>query len=235
LDILHQSLLGLRPAYTSFTMVKSCISLIVFVASVNCAPHFNFLGAPGYHGGFYGYGGLPLNYYGGQPITYATETVSPSIYPLRTALDVLNVPAYATGFPHSFTPSLLPTHTVPQASTAEETPVEEIVVVADNEKVVSKDVVDVTVVEEDNTATAGLVPFKQTISALPAPPLSLFRDPTGAPPIPAGIAQATQPQFVLAPFKNSFLSPQLQFVHNSKLSPTLQQIREQSAGIVTSF
>jgi len=63
----------------------------------------------------------------------------------------------------------------------------------------------------------------------------LCRDPTGAPPIPAGIAQATQPIFVSTPFKNSFLSPQLQFVHNSKLSPTLQQIREQSAGIVTSF
>jgi len=232
MGILHQSLLGLRPANTSFTMVKSCISLIVFVASVNCAPHFNFLGAPGYHGGFYGYGGLPLNYYGGQPITYATETVSPSIYPLRTALDVLNVPAYATGFAFG------PTHTVPQASTAEVvTPVntEDIIVEADNEKVVSKDVVDVTVEEEDNTATAGLVPIKHEISALPAPPLSLFRDPTGAPPIPAGIAQATQPIFVSTPFKNSFLSPQLQFVHNSKLSPTLQQIREQSAGIVTSF
>lgn len=215
-------------------MVKSCLSLIVFVASANCA-HINFLGAPGYHGGFYSYGGLPFNYYGGQPLTYAGETISPSIYPLRSALDVLNVPAYATGFT-----SFQPTHIIEAASTAEkaETPVNteksvEVAVEAeaDNTKVAPEEnVVDVAVEEDDSSSTGALVPVKVTVGSLPAPPLSLFRDPV--PPIPAGIAQATQPQFVLTPFKNTKVSPVLQFVSNSKLSPALQQIKEQSAGIL---
>lgn len=211
-------------------MVKSCLSLIVFVASANCA-HINFLGAPGYHGGFYSYGGLPFNYYGGQPLTYAGETISPSIYPLRSALDVLNVPAYATGFT-SFQPTRIIDEEAETPVNSEESVEIAVEAEADNTKVAPEEnVVDVAVEEEDDSSSTGaLVPVKVTVGSLPAPPLSLFRDPV--PPIPAGIAQATQPQFVLTPFKNTKVSPVLQFVSNSKLSPTLQQIKEQSAGIL---
>jgi len=213
-------------------MVKSCLSLIVFGASVCCA-HINFLGVPGYHGAVLSYGGLPLGIYGGQPITYAGETVSSSIYPFRTALDVLNVAPFSTGVT-----SFVPTHTLPaaivsaeEANTGDNTEESsDIAVEADNTKVAPAEVVDVAIEEEDEAPAAGLVPIKQTVDSLPLPPLSLFRDPT--PPIPAGIAQATQPQFVLTPFKNNKVSPVLQFVSNSKDSPALQQIKQQSAGIL---
>merc|ERR1739838_303990 len=51
---------------TSSTMLRPCLSLIVLVSSTCCSP-VNFLGVPG----------------------YSQEVISPNIYPLRTALDVL--------------------------------------------------------------------------------------------------------------------------------------------------
>ena len=64
---------------------------------------------------------------------------------------------------------------------------------------VAKDVVDVAVeeIEEDSPS---IVTIQEHIDALPTPPQSLFRDPSG-PPIPAGIVQATQPKFVQVLFK----------------------------------
>jgi len=208
-------------------MVKSCLSLIVFGASVCCA-HINFLGVPGYHGAVLSYGGLPLGIYGGQPITYAGETVSSSIYPFRTALDVLNVPPFGRGIT-----SLLPQQIiepVPVEAESEENEISTEEDSADNTKVAPADVVDVGVEEEDDAPAAGIVPIKQTVDSLPLPPLSLFRDPT--PPIPAGIAQATQPIYVDAPFKNFKVSPLVPVPGNSKDSPVLQQIKQQSSGIL---
>merc|ERR1711973_160432 len=82
--------------------MKACISLIVMVGSICCSP-VNFLGVPGPqlgllgYPGYTGYSGLPYTLYGGQPLIYGGETVSPSIYPFRTALDVLNtLPDYPT-------------------------------------------------------------------------------------------------------------------------------------------
>merc|ERR1712106_657115 len=69
--------------------MKTYASLIVMVSSACCA-QINFLGVPGVLTEYSGYPALsvvPLGVYGAQPTVYTAETVSPSIYPLRTALD----------------------------------------------------------------------------------------------------------------------------------------------------
>merc|ERR1711892_1579191 len=97
--------------------MKTYASLIVMVSSACCA-QINFLGVPGVPTGYSGYPALsvdPLGVYGGHPTVYTAETVSPSIYPLRTALDTLNTfPNYATalgfrvpGYPFSNTPAVI--------------------------------------------------------------------------------------------------------------------------------
>merc|ERR1739838_113353 len=198
---------------TSSTMLRPCLSLIVLVSSTCCSP-VNFLGVPG----------------------YSQEVISPNIYPLRTALDVLQpglgygYGQYGYGYPWGLNnlglgsfihPSVLPSlPSIPTVLVA--APVTDSVAVA-------KDVVDVAVeeIEEDSPS---IVTIQEHIDALPTPPQSLFRDPSG-PPSPAGIVQATQPKFVQVLFKNPKLSPHLHFISNSKVSPVLQEIKALSAGI----
>ena len=66
------TMLKVRRARSSYVMIyiffylQPCLSLIVLVSSTCCSP-VNFLGVPG----------------------YSQEVISPNIYPLRTALDVL--------------------------------------------------------------------------------------------------------------------------------------------------
>merc|ERR1739838_528703 len=188
---------------TSSTMLKPCLSLIVLVGSTCCSP-VNFLGVPG----------------------YSQEVISPNIYPLRTALDVLQpglgygYGQYGYGYPWALNSFGLGSLIHPSVQVA--APVADSVAVA-------KDVVDVAVeeIEEDSPS---IVTIQEHIDALPTPPQSLFRDPSG-PPIPAGIVQATQPKFVQVLFKNPKLSPHLHFISNSKVSPVLQEIKDLSAGI----
>merc|ERR1712123_466702 len=87
--------------------MKTFASLIVMVSSA-CCTQINFLGVPGVPTGYLGYPAFSR----GQPTVYTAETVSPSIYPLRTALDTMNTfPNYATapGFPFSNTPAVITT------------------------------------------------------------------------------------------------------------------------------
>merc|ERR1711892_1057631 len=176
--------MGTHPTMKTFT------SLIVMVSSACCA-QINFLGVPGVPTGYLGYPAFSR----GQPTVYTADTVSPSIYPLRTALDTLNTfPNYATapgfripGYPFSNTPAIistpelvaggLPIQVVPAPLPAPED--------ADVLKVV-----DVASEKTDgNEITApGLITVAEEIDELPSPPTSLFRDPI--PVIPAGIAQA---------------------------------------------
>jgi len=204
------------------------------MVSSACCAQINFLGVPGVPTGYLGYPGLsavPLGVYGGQPTVYTADTVSPSIYPLRTALDTLNTfPNYATapgfripGYPFSSTPELvaggLPIQVVPAPLPAPED--------ADVLKVV-----DVAAEETDGNeiAAPGLITVAEEIDELPSPPTSLFRDPT--PVIPAGIAQATQPIFHQQLFKNPKLSPFLVQYPNSKISTVLQDIRGHGSIVV---
>ena len=89
------------------------------VSSASCA-QIKYLRAPGLPTlvptpSGYTYAGVPLGVYGGLPTVYSGETVSPSIYPLRTALDALNTfPNYAInpqfrlpGYPFSNTPAVI--------------------------------------------------------------------------------------------------------------------------------
>ena len=93
------------------------------------------------------------------------------------------------------------------------------------------------VVEEE--PAPGEIVIRRPVDSLPSLPASPFRD--QRPVIPAGIAQATQPQFVQTIFKvsisvsrpslltlsllqNPKVAPSLQFLINSKISPVLQEI-----------
>merc|ERR1712123_32743 len=219
--------------------MKTFASLIVMVSSACCA-QINFLGVPGVPTGYSGYPALsvvPLGVYGAQPTVYTAETVSPSIDPLRTALDTLNTfPNYATapgfrvtGYPFSNTPAVistpelvaggLPIQVVPAPLPAPED--------ADVLKVVN---VAAEETDGNEIAAPGLITVAEEIDELPSPPTSLFRDPT--PVIPAGIAQATQPIFHQQLFKNPKLSPFLVQYPNSKISTVLQDIRGHGSIVV---
>merc|ERR1712142_64950 len=209
---------------TPSSNMKAMVSLIVLQSAVFCsaATAVKFLGV----------NPLPL-----PALSYAQESVSPSIYPLRTALDVLQPSVgYGYGYPWglsgyypqypaapviAFQSPVIsssvaaPAKTVPVA--VAETPVETPAVV---------DTVDVAEeVDADATPALGEISIREHIDALPSIPTSPFRN--QPPVIPAGIAQATQPHFVQAVFKNPKLSPSLQLVNviNSKVSPALQEIR----------
>merc|ERR1712025_504547 len=171
--------------------MKACISLIVMVGSICCSP-VNFLGVPGSqlgllgYPGYTGYSGLPYTLYGGQPLTYGGETVSPSIYPFRTALDVLNtLPDYPTfGRVPSFSSvTTLPNYPASFPITASgptpfvgALPLEKSEDTSDDAVVVDEEE------EEDNTKVPGLITVAEEVDSLPAPPLSLFR--TLLPPSP---------------------------------------------------
>jgi len=209
---------------TPSSNMKAMVSLIVLQSAVFCsaATAVKFLGVN------------PLAVPG---LSYAQESVSPSIYPLRTALDVLQPSVgYGYGYPWglsgyypqypaapviAFQSPVIsssvaaPAKTVPVAVV--ETPVETPAVV---------DTVDVAEeVDADATPALGEISIREHIDALPSIPESPFRN--QAPVIPAGIVQATQPQFVQAVFKNPKLSPSLALINviNSKVSPALQEIR----------
>jgi len=213
--------------------MKTFASLIVMVSSACCA-QINFLGAPGFPTGYLGYpafSGVPFGVYGGQPTVYTAETVSPSIYPLRTALDALNTfPNYATapgfripGYPFSNTHTVISTpELVGGGLPIQVVPAPEDVFMAVN--------VAAEETDDDEITAPGLITVAEEIDELPSPPTSLFRDPI--PVIPAGIAQATQPIFHQQLFKNPKLSPFLVQYPNSKLSPVLQEIRGHGAIVV---
>jgi len=215
--------------------MKTFASLIVMVSS-SCCAQIKYLGVPAAPAGYLGYpaglSGLPYGIYGGQPTAYTAETLSPSIYPLRTALDALNTfPSYAPGFrvpsyPFSNAPAVM-------TDVDSVTPVQNVpasLLVSDEPNVIEAVDVASEDTDEDTSNIAGLITIAEEIDSLPNPPTSLFRDPT--PVIPAGIAQATQPVFHQQLFKNPKLSPILVQFSNSKDSPVLQQIRGQGAIIV---
>merc|ERR1711892_624413 len=192
--------------------MKTFASLIVMVSSACCA-QINFLGAPGFPTGYLGYpafSGVPFGVYGGQPTVYTAETVSPSIYPLRTALDALNTfPNYATapgfrnpGYPFSSTHTVITTpELVGGGLPIQGVPASEDVFMAVN--------VAAEETDTDEITAPGLIPV-----------------------IPAGIAQATQPIFHQQLFKNPKLSPFLVQYPNSKLSTVLQDIRGHGSIVV---
>merc|ERR1712018_278612 len=195
--------LDLRTLTHFSSNMKAMVSLIVLQSAVFCsaATAVKFLGV----------NPLPV-----PALSYAQESISPSIYPLRTALDVLNPSVgYGYGYPWGLTGYY------PQYPTAP--------VIAFQSPIIPTSVASpaktVPVVEADATPALGEISIREHIDALPSIPSSPFRN--QAPVIPAGIAQATQPHFIQAVFKNPKLSPSLQLVNviNSKVSPALQEIR----------
>merc|ERR1711892_1572335 len=179
--------------------MKTFASLIVMVSSACCA-QINFLGVPGVPTGYPALSVVPLGVYGAQPTVYTAETVSPSIYPLRTALDALNTsPNYATapgfrtpGYPFSNTHAVIATpELVGGGLPIQVVPAHGDVFMAVN--VASEET------DDDEITAPGLITVAEEINELPSPPTSLFRDPI--PVIPAGIAQATQPIFHQQLFK----------------------------------
>jgi len=190
-------------------MFKPCLSLVVLVGSITPSP-VKYLGVPG----------------------YTQEVISPSIYQIRTALDVLQPSlGYGYGYPWGINSLALgyPVHQ-PVLTNIPSIPTIQVAAPVEEPVAVSEDVVDVAVEELEEDESPSIVTIQKNIEALPTPPKSLFRDPLG-PPIPAGIVQATQPQFVQVLFKNPKLSPHHHFLSNSKVSPILQEIQDISAGI----
>lgn len=151
------------------TMLKPCLTLIVLVGSITCST-VKYLGVPG----------------------YSHQVVSPSLYPVRTALDVLQ-PSLGYGYGHgygygygfassaAFQPAFFGGFSsIPRVVTS----------VVDSADVAQEDTGEVP---------APVVTIQHNIDTLPLPPQSLtsnskFRNPI-PPPIPAGIVQATQPTF----------------------------------------
>ena len=143
-------------------------------------------------------------------VTPVLQTISPSIYPLRTALDVLQPHGFRYGLPfqgfypqypvqyptfltvrspfiNTFPSTLTPIRTVEQPKEVTE-------------------VVEEEEVAEEPSAAVGEITIREHIDALPSLPSSPFRD--ANPVIPAGIAQATQPQFTQTIFKvGTLLAP----------------------------
>ena len=182
-------------------------------------------------------------------VKYLGLSLSPSVFPLRTALDVLQPglgyrfpgqlagygypwprwsgwPHFQGYFPQSPHLTFIPANTPlqPEMESGPADPVEAV------------DVAEEVVEEEP---APGEIVIRRPVDSLPSLPASPFRD--QRPVIPAGIAQATQPQFVQTIFKvsisvsrpslltlallqNPKVAPSLQFLINSKISPVLQEI-----------
>ena len=143
-----------------------------------------------------------------QPLKYLGP-VSPSVFPLRTALDVLQprlgfrfpLQLGGYGYPWSGYPGYLPhLHHLPHFSltglAVERTPLPEVVAPA-----APVEAVDVAEEEVEEEAAPGEIVIRRPVDSLPSFPASPFRD--QRPIIPAGIAQATQPTFVHTIFKVS--------------------------------
>jgi len=187
--------------------------------------------------------GSPIQYLG--PLGYGSlgytsvGTVSPSLLPPRSALDVL--PQSFSAYPGSSTffnqfpglrgfPALpyapnfaypAPANIAPLAPAA--------LAVAEAPAAVSDDVVDVA---EEEKEEAPIVTVAHTIEAIPSPPRSPFR--VELPNIPAGIgAQSTQPIFTHQLFKNPKFAAHGLFVVNSKDSPVLREIQAAAKGKAT--
>jgi len=181
-----------------------------------------------------------------EPVKYL-GAVSPSLFPLRTALDVLqpspsytfpyHLAGYPAGYPASYYagyyPGLLPQAFHPQllsfANPFAAIPTEGIikpVAPASVEEVVdvAQDGVDVAEEVLESGVAPGEVVIRKPVTSLPALPTFSLDRKTQAPVIPAGIAQATQPQFVQKLFQNAKVAPGFQFVINSKISPFLQEL-----------
>jgi len=169
-------------------MVKPCLSLIVLLGSSSCSP-LKYLGVPG----------------------YSHEVLSPSIYPVRTALDVLQPSVgygYGYGYPWALNTFGLVHPSYPSVLTGlPSLPTVQVAATVADTVAVAKDVVEVAVEasEVDNTPT--VVTIQEHIDALPTPAPSPFKDFLQGPPIPAGIVQATQPMFTQVLFKNPKFSP----------------------------
>eukprot|EP00090_Calanus_glacialis_P007103 TRINITY_DN1556_c0_g1_i2.p1 TRINITY_DN1556_c0_g1~~TRINITY_DN1556_c0_g1_i2.p1 ORF type:complete len:165 (-),score=29.31 TRINITY_DN1556_c0_g1_i2:268-762(-) len=157
-------------------MLKPCLSLIVLVSSTTCSP-VNYLGVPG----------------------YSHEVISPSLYPVRTALDVLQPSlgyGYGQGYGYGY-PWGLNNFAFAPSSTFQPTFFGGFSSIP---RVVTSVIDSVDVAQEDTAEFAApVVTIQHNIDALPTPPQSLtsnskFRNPI-PPPIPAGIVQATQPTF----------------------------------------
>jgi len=144
----------------------------------------------------------------------------------------LRLPTYFPG--HHFAPAPfgfnLPVHlglpTITDAVAPKDEPEAAVAEVAD--------VVDVSAEEEGGTG-GSLITIQQVVGNIPAPPTSgglTTRNPGPSPILPAGIVQGTQPKFVQVLFQNPKTSPHFPFLHNSKVSPILNEIREDSAGIL---
>merc|ERR1711953_191073 len=176
-----------------------------------------------------------------EPVKYL-GAVSPSLFPLRTALDVLQpspsytFPYHLAGYPASYYagyyPGLLPQAFHPQllsfANPFAAIPTEGIIKPphASVEEVVdvAQDGVDVAEEVLESGVAPGEVVIRKPVTSLPALPTFSLDRKTQAPVIPAGIAQATQPQFVQKLFQNAKVAPGFQFVVNSKISPFLQEL-----------
>jgi hypothetical protein len=192
---------------------------LVVMASLASGSHIQFLGPLGYSS---------LGY-------TSVRTVSPSLLPPRSALDVLpqSLSAYPgsstffnqfpglRGFPAlAYAPSFIyPANIAPLAPAA--------LAVAQAPAV--SDVVDVA---EEEKEEAPIVTVAHTIEAIPSPPRSPFR--VELPNIPAGIgAQSTQPIFTHQLFKNPKFAAHGLFVLNSKDSPVLREIQAAAKGKAT--
>jgi len=196
-----------------------CFSLIVLQCSVSAAvTAVKYLGLPA------------------PALGYTTQSISPSIYPLRTALDVLqpSLPRYT--FPWApatagYYPAHAPVVSVqsPLFSAPAFAPVAVPTKILTKPVATDEEPVAVDVAEEitdDGVRPLGEITIRKEVDSLPSLSASNFRG-TNTPVIPAGIVQATQPHFVQTIFKNDKLSPSLQFVSqiNSKVSPVLQEIK----------
>merc|ERR1711936_41318 len=169
-----------------------------------------------------------------EPVKYL-GAVSPSLFPLRTALDVLQpspsytFPYHLAGYPPGLLPQAFPPQLLSLANPFAAIPTEGIikpVAPASVEEVVdvSQDGVDVAEEVLESGVAPGEVVIRKPVTSLPALPTFSLDRKTQAPVIPAGIAQATQPQFVQKLFQNAKVAPGFQFVVNSKISPFLQEL-----------
>lgn len=187
--------------------------------------------------------GSPIQYLG--PLGYSSlgytsvGTVSPSLLPPRSALDVL--PQSLSAYPGSSTffnqfPGLRGFPALPYYASSFAYPANIAAPLApapldidEAPAAVSDDVVDVA---EEEKEEAPIVTVAQTIEAIPSPPRSPFR--VELPNIPAGIgAQSTQPIFTHQLFKNPKFAAHGLFVLNSKDSPVLREIQAAAKGKAT--
>jgi hypothetical protein len=201
---------------------------LVVMASLASGSHIQFLGP-------LGYSSLGYN---------SVATVSPSLLPPRSALDVLpqSLSAYPgsstffnqfpglRGFPAlAYAPSFIyPANIAHLAHVAPAAPLAPAALAVAQAPAVS-DVVDVA---EEEAEEAPIVTVAHTIEAIPSPPRSPFR--VELPNIPAGIgAQSTQPIFTHQLFKNPKFAAHGLFVLNSKDSPVLREIQAAAKGKAT--